>query len=276
MAQLIDAIKELADEDDEVTFKPMVDTGELSDVAVAQRAGLGFIGLNGLLITPEFGSFVYLGEIITNIPFEPDTPMANQCGSCTRCIDYCPPSALLGDGRLNATRCLSYQTQTKGFMPEEFRPKIRSVIYGCDICQQVCPFNKGKDFHFHPDMEPDPEAVMPELQPLLTISNKEFKVKFGHLSGSWRGKKPIQRNAIIALANVKDRTAIPQLLQLIDNDPRPIIRGTAAWALGQLVRDVTPEMLDFLQQSADKEEEPEAQVEFHKALLILNERFEER
>ncbi|WP_436630274.1 tRNA epoxyqueuosine(34) reductase QueG [Latilactobacillus sakei] len=276
MAQLIDAIKELADEDDEVTFKPMVDTGELSDVAVAQRAGLGFIGLNGLLITPEFGSFVYLGEIITNIPFEPDTPMANQCGSCTRCIDYCPPSALLGDGLLNATRCLSYQTQTKGFMPEEFRPKIRSVIYGCDICQQVCPFNKGKDFHFHPDMEPDPEAVMPELQPLLTISNKEFKVKFGHLSGSWRGKKPIQRNAIIALANVKDRTAIPQLLQLIDNDPRPVIRGTAAWALGQLVRDVTPEMLDFLQQAADKEEEPEAQVEFHKALLILNERFEER
>ncbi|MEL1159663.1 4Fe-4S double cluster binding domain-containing protein, partial [Staphylococcus epidermidis] len=86
-----------------------------------------------------------------------------------------------GDGRLNAKRCLSYQTHTKGFMPEEFRPKIRSVIYGCDICQQVCPFNKGKDFHFHPDMEPDPESVMPELQPVLTISNKQFKLQFGHL-----------------------------------------------------------------------------------------------
>ena len=135
------------------------------------------------------------------------------------------------------------------------------------FANKFVPLIKGKDFHFHPDMEPDPEVVMPELQPLLTISNKEFKVKFGHLSGSWRGKKPIQRNAIIALANVKDRTAIPQLLQLIDNDPRPVIRGTAAWALGQLVRDVTPEMLDFLQQSADKEEEPEAQVEFQQSII---------
>lgn len=276
MDQLISAIETLADSDTEITFKPMVDTGELSDVAVAQRAGLGFIGLNGLLITPEFGSYVYLGEIITNIPFEPDTPMANQCGSCTRCIDYCPPQALMGDGRLNAKRCLSYQTQTKGFMPEEFRPKIRSVIYGCDICQQVCPFNKGKDFHFHPDMEPDPESVMPELQPVLTISNKQFKLQFGHLAGSWRGKKPLQRNAIIALANVKDRTAIPKLLELIDTDPRPVIRGTAAWALSQLVRDVTPEILDFLETAAKREEEPEAQVEFDNALQILKERYSER
>lgn len=270
MAKLISAIEDLAEADTQVTFKPMVDTGELSDVAVAQRAGLGFIGLNGLLITPEFGSYVYLGEIITNIPFEPDTPMANQCGSCTRCIDYCPPSALLGDGRLNAKRCLSYQTQTKGFMPEEYRPKIRSVIYGCDICQQVCPFNKGKDFHFHPEMEPDPESVMPELQPLLTIGNKDFKAKFGHLAGSWRGKKPLQRNAIIALANVKDRTAIPQLLQLIESDPRPVIRGTAAWAVAQLTRAVTPELIELLQQALAQETDPEAQVEFKKALTQLN------
>ncbi len=275
MAQLIDAIKDLAADDAEVTFKPMVDTGELSDVAVAQRAGLGFIGLNGLLITPEFGSYVYLGEIITNIPFEPDVPMSNQCGSCTRCIDYCPPSALMGDGRLNAKRCLSYQTQTKGFMPEEYRPKIRSVIYGCDICQQVCPFNKGKDFHFHPDMEPDPESVMPELQPLLTIGNKEFKVKFGRLAGSWRGKKPLQRNAIIALANVKDRSAVPQLLQLIDTDPRPVIRGTAAWAIAQLTRDVTPELITFMQQAEAQEIDPEAQGEFQNALLKLNEQLSE-
>ena len=111
-----------------------------------------------MLITEEFGSYVYLGEIITNIPFEPDTPIENQCGDCTKCIDFCPTSALLGDGRMNGRRCLSYQTQTRGMMPEEYREKIRTVIYGCDICRQVCPFNKGKDFHFHEEMEPDPKS----------------------------------------------------------------------------------------------------------------------
>jgi epoxyqueuosine reductase len=95
-------------------FAPQVDTGELVDVAVAQRAGLGFIGRNGLLITEEYGSFVYLGEIVTNIAFEVDEPVPFGCGDCTRCVKACPTKALLGDGRMNAQRCLSYQTQTKG------------------------------------------------------------------------------------------------------------------------------------------------------------------
>lgn len=189
MTQLIEKIRQLAGDDASIAFKPMVDTGELVDVAVAQRAGLGFIGKNGLLITKEFGSWVYLGEIITNIDFPPDTPIPCQCGECTRCIDFCPPSALLGDGHLNAQRCLSFQTQTKGMMPAEFRPMIRNVIYGCDICQLVCPFNKGKDTHFHPDMEPDPEAVSPELVPLLDISNKQFKEKFRCAGGRVAGQE---------------------------------------------------------------------------------------
>lgn len=245
MNTLIERIKELAET--EVNFKPMVDTGELIDVAVAQRAGLGFIGKNGLLITEEFGSFVYLGEIITDLEFEPDEPLGSQCGDCTRCIDYCPPDALIGDGRLNAQRCLSYQTQTKGMMPEKYRPMIHNVIYGCDICQLVCPFNRGKDHHFHSDMEPDPEKVSPELVPLLTISNRQFKENFGPMAGSWRGKKPLQRNALIALANLGDRSALPQILEVIDNDPRPMIRATGAYAVGRLVREYNPEIIDFLQ-----------------------------
>ncbi|MGX6977997.1 tRNA epoxyqueuosine(34) reductase QueG [Vagococcus elongatus] len=216
-------------------FKPIVDTGELIDVAVAQRAGLGFIGKNGLLITEEFGSYVYLGEIITNIPFEKDVPMESQCGECTKCIDLCPTSALLGDGRMNGQRCLSYQTQTRGMMPEEYREKIRTVIYGCDICQQVCPFNQGKDTHYHKEMEPEPEIVTPLLRPLLTISNKEFKDKFGHLAGSWRGKKPIQRNAIIALGNARQKNALPDLLMVAEKDPRADIRATAFWSIGKIM-----------------------------------------
>lgn len=263
--KLIDFIKEEASQNLNVTFKPMVDTGELIDVVVAQRAGLGFIGKNGLLITEEFGSYVYLGEIITNIPFEPDMPIENQCGDCTKCIDQCPTSALLGDGRMNAQKCLSYQTQTKGFMPEEYRPKIRSIIYGCDICQEVCPFNKGKNFHFHKEMEPDPEIVTPLLKPILTISNREFKERFGYLAGSWRGKKPIQRNAIIALANVRDKTSIPNLLSCIENDPRPVIRGTAAWSLS-VIDPNNQAILDFLIEYFNKETDDEAKEEMRKAI----------
>ncbi len=250
-------------------FKPMVDTGELPDVAAAQRAGLGFIGKNGLLITEEFGSWVYLGEIITDLEFEPDQPVPNGCGDCTRCIDACPTNALLGDGRMNAQLCLSYQTQTKGYMPEEFRRPMTHVIYGCDICQYVCPYNQGKDFHRHPEMEPDPELVQPALKPLLTISNKEFKESFGQMAGSWRGKKPLQRNAIIALANMRDQTAIPLLLQLLEEDPRPLIRGTSAWALAKIQRFQNPLMVECIRDQVAKEDDPETIAEMTQAIERL-------
>ncbi len=272
MAALIRFIKKTAKSQTDIRFKPMVDTGELIDVAVAQRAGLGFIGKNGLLITPEFGSYVYLGEIITNIKFAPDEPMSYQCGTCTRCIDFCPPHALLGDGRMNGQRCLSYQTQTKGFMDPEFRPMIRNVLYGCDICQQVCPFNKGKDFHVHPEMEPDPDTVMPELIPMLTLSNKGFKNRFGKLAGAWRGKKPLQRNAIIALVNLHDRSAVPHLLEVIDTDPRPMIRATAAWAVSELAATPNAELTTFLEKAQAKETTALAQAEFQKALERIAQR----
>lgn len=274
---LLDKLKELIAyiqseiQNESFEFKPMVDTGELVDVAVAQRAGLGFVGRNGLLITEEFGSYVYLGEVITNIPFEPDQPMENQCGECTRCLDLCPTSALLGEGRMNAKRCLSYQTQTKGMMPIEFRPKIRNIIYGCDICQEVCPFNKGKDFHFHDEMEPDPELVKPLLKPMLTISNREFKEKFGKLAGSWRGKKPLQRNAIIALANQRDQSAIPHLLACIENDVRPVIQATAIWAIGEIDSKGNPELKQFIPEIIEKTNSDEVREECFLVLEKWNE-----
>ncbi|NRK74435.1 tRNA epoxyqueuosine(34) reductase QueG, partial [Salmonella enterica subsp. enterica serovar Typhi] len=118
--------------------KSMVDTGELVDRAVAQRAGIGWSGKNCAIITPEFGSYVYLGEMITNLPLEPDTPMEDQCGTCNKCIDVCPTGALIQGGQLNAQRCIAFQTQTKGFLAEEFREKLGNRIYGCDTCQTVC------------------------------------------------------------------------------------------------------------------------------------------
>lgn len=266
MTQLIDFIKSRVET---ATFKPMVDTGELIDVVTAQRAGLGFIGKNGLLITKEFGSYVYLGEIITDIAFEPDEPLENGCGECTRCITACPPKALMGDGCLNGVQCLSYQTQTKGYMPESFRKKITHVIYGCDICQMVCPYNKGIDFHFHEEMEPEPNAVQPSLKSLLSISNKDFNDRFGDMAGAWRGKKPLQRNAIIALANYRDQTALPQLLEVLEKDSRPVIRGTAAWAISQIQRHYNPLMIECLQVQCAKETDEETIAEMTKAIAVL-------
>lgn len=254
----------------EARFKLMVDTGELIDVAVAARAGIGFIGRNGLLITKEFGSYVYLGEIITNIPFEADAPVDYDCGDCRHCIDGCPTQALLGNGEMNAQKCLSYQTQTKNYMPDKYRRRIGHVIYGCDICQIVCPYNQGIDFHVHEEMEPDFEKVKPLLEPMLSISNREFHETFGEMAGSWRGKKPLQRNAIIALANYRDRSSVPTLLEVVDKDPRPMIRGTAAWAISVIMRrHSNPELVKFLTKALTKEEETETIKEFEEAIARL-------
>lgn len=233
-------------------LRSMVDTGELSDRAVAERAGVGWSAKNCSIITPEFGSYVYLGEMLTNIPFEPSVPMEDQCGDCRLCLDICPTGALIEGGQLNAKRCIAFITQTKTMVPEEFRAKIGNRVYGCDTCQTVCPKNKGKHFAHHAEFTPDPELVKPLLLPLLEHSNRTFKETYGHMSGAWRGKNPIQRNAIIALVHFKEREAIPKLISILTSDPRPVMRGTAAWALGELT---SPEGLEALQMMKETETE---------------------
>ncbi|WP_251552198.1 tRNA epoxyqueuosine(34) reductase QueG [Neobacillus muris] len=247
----------------EAKVKAMVDTGELSDRAVAERAGIGWSGKNCAVITPEYGSYVYLGEMITNLPFEPDDPIEDQCGSCTKCLDACPTGALVQGGQINAKRCISFLTQTKDMIPEEFRDKIGNRIYGCDSCQTACPHNKGKDFHFHVEMEPDPETAKPLLKPILSLSNREFKKKFGTAAGSWRGKRPIQRNAIIALAHFKDETSVPELIQVIENETNPVLKGTAVWALSKIGNEAAYTALIKIK---DREKDSEIQTEIAKAL----------
>lgn len=220
-------------------FKSMVDTGALVDRAVAERAGIGWSGKNCSIITHEFGSYVYLGEMLTNIPFVPNEPIEDACLDCRLCLDVCPTTALVAPGQLDAKLCIAYLTQTKTQMPLEFRKHIGNRIYGCDTCQTVCPKNKGKANLWHEEFEPEPELVKPLLTPLLTISNREFKERFGEMSGAWRGKKPIQRNAILALAHFKERAALPILQQVLSKDPRPDIRATAAYAIGEITEDLS-------------------------------------
>lgn len=244
-------------------LRSMVDTGELADRAVAERAGIGWSAKNCSIITPEFGSFVYLGEMITNIPFAPDEPMEDQCLDCTLCLDVCPTGALIQPGQLNAQRCIAFLTQTKQSVPEEFRLKIGNRLYGCDTCQTVCPKNKGMNHTHQQVFTPDAELVKPLLLPLLSLSNRQFKEQYGYMSGSWRGKNPIQRNAIIALGHFKEPAAAETLGRLLNEDPRPVIRGTAAWALGRIG---TAEALSLLEKAMDKELDETVSAEIRNAV----------
>lgn len=259
----------------EAHTKLMVDTGELSDRAVAERAGIGWVGKNTNLITPEYGSFVYLGELLMDLEIEPDNPMDNQCGDCRICIDRCPTQAIVQGGQLNANKCIAYLTQTKELVPEPYRKSIGNRLYGCDTCQQVCPYNRGVDFHHHQEMEPEPDLVKPKLKPLLKISNREFKERFGPLSGSWRGKKPIQRNAIIALGNFKDETAVFDLVESLSKDPRPAIRGTAAWSLGKIATkdnvSIRMSIITALEKAELLEKDSVVLVEIENALKLAGE-----
>lgn len=248
--------------------RSMVDTGALSDRAVAQRAGIGWSGKNTCIITEEFGSWVYLGEMITDLYLPPDQPIEDGCGDCTLCLDTCPTGALVGPGQLNAKVCIAYLTQTKGMIEEPYRQMIGNRLYGCDTCQVVCPKNRRKNFDHHEEFQPDPHKVKPLLKPLLTMSNREFRQTYGEMAGSWRGKKPIQRNAIIALAHFRDESAVPNLIHLLHHDPRPVIRGTTAWALGRIGGDLAKEAL---QAALEKEKDELVIQECEQALALLNE-----
>lgn len=248
--------------------RSMVDTGELSDRAVAERAGIGWSGKNCSIITPEFGSYVYLGEMITNIPFAPDEQMEDQCGDCTLCMDACPTSALVQPGQLNAQRCIAFLTQVKTPIPEEFRDKIGNRVYGCDTCQTICPKNKRMHNLHQAAFEPEPELTKPLLQPLLKLSNRQFKEQFGHMSGSWRGKNPIQRNAVIALAHFKDTAVIPDLAEMLLKDPRPMMRGTIAWALSKIG---TVASYEAVKAALETEEDPDVRIELALAYDKLKE-----
>ncbi len=247
----------------DVRVESMVDTGALSDRAVAERAGIGFSAKNCAIISPELGSWIYLGEMITNLPFPPDEPITEGCGSCTKCIDACPTDALVGPGQLDSKRCISFITQTKEMVSDEFMRKIGNRLYGCDTCQTVCPINRHKNWTHQEELQPDVELAKPLLVPLLTIGNRAFKEQYGHTSSAWRGRKPIQRNAVIGLGNFKEASAVPDLAKVLMQDSRPVLRGTAAWSLGRIGNE---EAIAALRAAADREQDEEVLASIARAL----------
>ncbi len=163
-------------------WKGYVDHGPLLERAFAERAGLGFIGKNTTLITPDYGSWVFLAEVVTDLTLIEDLPMTSQCGSCRRCLDACPTGSLTEAYRLDARRCISYLTiENKGTIPEEFHSQMEGWLFGCDICQEVCPYNRnpvGTDVErLSPDRGAGPAISLTEIHSLDT--NRRFKERFG-------------------------------------------------------------------------------------------------
>lgn len=215
-----------------------VDTGPLVDREVAVEAGIGFYGYHCNVIHPEMGSFIFLGSLLTTVDIEADEVTRDaRCEECGRCISACPTQAIYAPYRINSSRCLAYLTLTKGEHGHGYQEQLTDQIYGCDICQRVCPHNQEVMGSYHPELEEIADVQYPNLIELLTISNKEFKNKFGHTSGVWRGKKPWQRNALLLIGKRKLTEAVPVVEAMSRFDEREDMRELAKIVLKQLLEE---------------------------------------
>jgi epoxyqueuosine reductase len=219
-----------------VPNKWYTDTGPLLERELAQRAGLGWIGKNTCLINPSRGSYFFLAEILLGIELEPDQPFTpDRCGKCTRCIDACPTNCILPDRTLDARRCISYLTiELKGSIPRELRPLVGAWVFGCDICQQVCPWNRFASQKVDPAFESHITIPDPNLLDELMLSEEEFNSKY-RLSPLKRTRRGgYLRNMVVALGNLHDHETVTPLKQVMMLEPEPLVRAHAAWALGQI------------------------------------------
>lgn len=218
-----------------VEARALVDTARIVDRAVAQRSGLGWYGKNTNLLTRTRGSWVLLGELLLDVALPPDESVKTSCGACTRCLPSCPTGALIAPGVLDNNRCISYLTiELRGPIPREMRPLMRDWVFGCDICQEVCPVNNKAEPGNHAEFGPEAGiGPSPDLVELLEMTQETFHARFRHSPVKRARLEGLQRNAAVALGNIGDRSAIPPLIRSL-NGPSALVRGHAAWALGRL------------------------------------------
>jgi len=243
-----------------------VDTGPVIDRAAARRAGLGWYGKNTLIITRRgFGSWVFFGEILTDLPLPPDAPDEDDCGRCRLCLDACPTGAIIAPYMVDARRCISYLTiEHRGPIPRDLRGAIGDHIFGCDICQVVCPHNAKTAAGRHPAFGPEAGAgARPALLPLLNITEAEFRRQFSGSAVKRTRRAGLRRNVAVALGNSKDPAAVPGLLQALADEEEPLVRGHAAWALGRIG---TPAAREGLQERLPREQDAWVREEISHAL----------
>jgi epoxyqueuosine reductase len=210
------------------------DTKPLAERAFAERAGLGWAGKHTNLIVPGLGSYVFLGEAVTTLDLPEDAPLRKTCGSCRRCIDICPTRALRADGTIDARRCISDLTQRKDAIPRELRPLAGDWVWGCDLCQEICPPTRRAPRASAAFAAASAEAAFPPLEALLALRSGDFKRRFGGTAMGWRGAAVLRRNAAVALGNALDRASVPALERALETDASALVRAHVAWALGRI------------------------------------------
>ena len=211
-----------------------VDDSPLLERAVAERAGLGWFGKNTNILTTTHGSWVFLGQLLTDLELEPDEPLQKSCGTCSRCIPACPTGAIVAPYVIDARRCISYLTiECRGPIPRDLRPLVGDWVFGCDLCQEVCPVNVDVPVAGGTGLGRTGFAAL-ELIPLLSISQEEFSAQFRNSPIKRAKRVGLQRNACVALGNMGDREAVPALGRAVREADEPLVRGHAAWALGRL------------------------------------------
>lgn len=214
------------------------DTGPIMERELAQRAGLGWIGKNTCLINPQLGSYFLLAEMFLGIELEPDAPFtSDRCGTCTRCIEACPTGCIQPDRTLDARHCISYLTiENKGEIPPDLRPKLGDWVFGCDVCQMVCPWNRFAGKGYDQALAPSLGLPSPDLKSELVLTAQEFNRKFRDSPILRARRRGYLRNVAVTLGNSGDTAAIP-VLERVLQDNEPLIREHAAWALEQICKN---------------------------------------
>lgn len=234
--ELFDFIKRESQE--EVYGRISVDTGPVVDRVYAKYAGIGWFGKNTCIINQQKGSWLFLGEIITNLELEYDHPVPDRCGSCNRCIEACPTDAILEPYVLDARRCISYLTiELKEEIPLELRDLIGNHVFGCDICQDVCPWNRKPPKTTEPAFQPRPGLFNPELETLANLSPEAFRETFRSSPIKRTKRRGLLRNVAVAMGNSGDPKFFPVLNDLVERE-EPLVAEHARWAMEK----ITPEL----------------------------------
>ena len=217
-----------------VSTRIFVDDGPMNDRAAAARAGIGWFGKNTNILTRTHGSWVFLAQVITDIPLEPDAPLKKTCGECVLCIDACPTGAIVAPYVIDNKRCISYLTiELRGAIPRELRPLVGDWVFGCDICQDVCPVNRKALGSLEPAFQQRHDFAAPALMPLLELDQPAFSERFRRSPIKRAKLAGLQRNVCVALGNIGDPVAIPSLSGALHSNSS-LVRRHAAWALGRI------------------------------------------
>ncbi len=217
-----------------VATKVCVDTAPILERELAAAAGLGAVGKNTVLLHPEAGSYFLLGEVLTTLDLEPDVPMADLCGSCTRCLDACPTGALAAPYRLDSRRCISYWTiEHRGAIPEPMRSLLGEWLFGCDLCQQACPWNAAPGTRAGGEFATPPERRDLDLAGILALDGESYRRRLRGSPLQRARREGLQRNAAIVMGNRGEAGSAAALAGAL-HEGEPSLRGHAAWALGRL------------------------------------------